>query len=65
MIHWGLPWWSSGEESTCQCRGHEFDPWSGKILPAVATKPNATSTEPVRRSERSRHKEKSERLNKE
>ena len=27
----GLPWWLTGEESTCQCRGHGFDPWSGKI----------------------------------
>ena len=27
----GLPWWSSGEESACQCRGHRFDPWSGMI----------------------------------
>ena len=26
-----LLFWSSGEESTCQCRGHRFDPWSGKI----------------------------------
>ena len=26
-----LPWWSSGWESTCQCRGHGFDPWPGKI----------------------------------
>ena len=23
--------WSSGEESSCQCRGHRFDPWSRKI----------------------------------
>ena len=22
----GLPWWRSGYESTCQCRGHGFDP---------------------------------------
>ena len=21
----------SGEESACKCRGHGFDPWSGKI----------------------------------
>ena len=26
----GLRWWSSGYESVCQCRGHRFDPWSGK-----------------------------------
>ena len=24
----GLPWWSSGGESACQCRGHGFNPWS-------------------------------------
>ena len=28
---WGLPWWCSGWESACQCRGHGFEPWSGKI----------------------------------
>ena len=33
-----LPWWLSGEESTCQCRRHGFDPWSRKILYAVVTK---------------------------
>ena len=22
----GLPWWLSGKESTCQCRGHGFNP---------------------------------------
>ena len=26
-----LPWWLSGKESTCQCRRHGFNPWSGKI----------------------------------
>ena len=25
----GLLWWSSGKESTFQCRGHGFDPWLG------------------------------------
>ena len=29
--HLGLPWWRSGWESACQCRGHGFEPWSGKI----------------------------------
>ena len=24
----GLPWWANGKESTCQCRGHGFNPWS-------------------------------------
>ena len=27
----GLPWWHSGWESACQCRGHGFEPWSGRI----------------------------------
>ena len=27
----GLPWLFSGKESTCQCRRHGSDPWSGKI----------------------------------
>ena len=26
-----LPWWSNGWESACRCRGHGFDPLSGKI----------------------------------
>ena len=29
VFHLGLPWWSNGEESTCHCRAHRFDPWSG------------------------------------
>ena len=33
----GFPGDSVVKESTCQCRGHRFDPWSGKI--AHATKP--------------------------
>jgi len=28
-IKLGLPWWLSGEESTCQFRRHGFDPGSG------------------------------------
>ena len=27
----GLPWWISGNESTCQCRRPRFDPWVRKI----------------------------------
>ena len=27
----GLPCWPSSKESTCECRRHGFDPWSGKI----------------------------------
>ena len=45
----GLPWWCSGWESACQCRGHRFEPWSGKI-PHAAERlgPCATTTEPAR-----------------
>ena len=32
---WRVPWWSSGKESTCQCRRHRFDPWSRKTAPAM------------------------------
>ena len=45
----GLPWWHSGWESACQCRGHGFEPWSGKIPHAAEhLGPWATITEPVR-----------------
>ena len=27
----GLPWWHSGWESACECRGQGFEPWSGRI----------------------------------
>ena len=30
MKRFRLPWWYRGQESTCQCRGHGFDPWPGK-----------------------------------
>ena len=30
LLRW-LPWWLSGEESTCQCRGPRFYPWVGKV----------------------------------
>ena len=44
----GLPWWLSGKESACQCRGHGFDPWSRKITHAVEQLSlYITSTEPV------------------
>ena len=44
-----LPWWRSGWESACQCRGHGFVPRSGKI-PHAAERlgPWATATEPAR-----------------
>ena len=45
----GLPWWRSGWESACQCRGHGFKPWSGKIPHATEQLgPWATTTEPAR-----------------
>ena len=44
----GVPWWLSGKESTCQCRRHGSDPWSGKITHATEQlSPCATTTEPV------------------
>ena len=47
-IKWGLPCWCSGWESACQCRGHRFEPWSGKIPRASAQlSPCATATEPA------------------
>ena len=45
----GLPWWRSGWESACRCRGHGFEPWSGKIPHAAEQLgPWATITEPAR-----------------
>ena len=32
-LHWWFPWWSSGWESTFQCRGCGFDLWSGNKDP--------------------------------
>ena len=59
----GLPWWRSGWESACQCGGHGFEPWSGKI-PRAAERlgPWATTTgrarlEPVLHSKRGRDSE--------
>ena len=44
----GLPWWCSGWESACQCRGLGFEPWSGKIPQAAEQLgPWATTTEPA------------------
>ena len=45
---WGLPWWRSGWESACQCGGHGFGPWSGRI-PHAAEQLGlcAKTTEPV------------------
>ena len=44
----GLPSWSSGWESTCQCRGHGFNLQSGKIAHAAEKRsPCSTTTEPT------------------
>ena len=31
MLAFGLPWWLSGKESTCQCKRLGFNPWIRKI----------------------------------
>ena len=42
----GLPWWHSGWESSGQCRGHGFEPWSRKIPHAAEQlSPCATAAE--------------------
>ena len=44
----GLPWWLSGEESTCQCGEHGLHPLSRRILHATEQlSPCTTMTEPV------------------
>ena len=40
----GLPWWRSGWESACQCRGHGFNPWSTKIPHATEQLSPCTTT---------------------
>ena len=48
-VRLGIPWWRSGWESACQCGGHGFEPWSGKIPHAAEQLgPWATITEPAR-----------------
>ena len=45
----GLPWWRSGWESACRCRGHGFEPWSGRVPHAAEQLgPWATTAEPAR-----------------
>ena len=41
---WGLPWWLSGKEFTCQRGRHGFDPWSGKIPHAAEQWSPCTTT---------------------
>ena len=44
----GLPRWRSDKEPACQCRGHEFDPWSRKIPHAMGQQSLwATTLEPT------------------
>ena len=39
-------WWYSGQGSSCQCRGHGFDPWSRRIPHATEQlSPLTTTTE--------------------
>ena len=53
----------SGWESACQCRGHGFEPWSGKISHAAeqlglwATITEPARLEPVLRNKRGRDSE--------
>ena len=59
----GLPWWRSGWESACQCRGHGFEPWSGKIPHAAGwlgpwpTIAEPACLEPVLRNKRGHYSE--------
>ena len=59
----GLPWWRSGWESACQCRGRGFKPSSGKIPHAAerlgpwATIAEPARLEPVLRNKRGRDSE--------
>ena len=48
-MHMGLPWWSSAWEYTCQCGGHGFDLWSGKIPRAMEQLNLRTTTNEARR----------------
>jgi len=54
----GLPWWLTGEESTCQIRRHRSDPWSAKIPHAMEQLSPCTPIEPVLHSKTSHHSEK-------
>ena len=46
---WGLPWWLSGREPACQCRGHRLDPRSGRVPHAAERlSPSAAPTDSPR-----------------
>ena len=56
MEYQGLPWWSSGKESALQCMGCTgLIPGQGIKIPHAAGQlsPRTTTTEPMRRKERS------------
>ena len=59
----GLPWWRSGWESACRCRGHGFVPRSGKIPHAAerlgpwATAAESARPQPVLRNGRGHNSE--------
>ena len=48
----GLPWWSSGEQTVTQGRGHRSNPWSGNRPTHASTK---ATTEPTHQNWRSLH----------
>ena len=44
----GLPWGFNSKGSACHCRGHGFDPWSGKTQPSAGEpSQGATTREPL------------------
>ena len=46
--YWRASCWLRDGESTCQCKRHGFDPWSGKIPHAAdQLSPSTTTAEPV------------------
>ena len=51
---WGRPLWPRGEEFACQCWGHGFDPWSGKI-PHIASTEACVPRACAPQQESSRH----------
>ena len=46
----GHHWWLSSEESACQCRRHQFNPWSGQMLYASEQLSLSTTIKPVLQS---------------
>ena len=48
LKHCRFPWWAGGKETTCQYRGHEFDPRYRKTAHAKKQLSQCiTSTEPA------------------